>query len=75
MEFNLSDFERDVEELLTMHGTSMRHHANMGYAPKINEIVLVFMQSWNKWIRAKCDSIAEYASSERKFILWALDDG
>lgn len=75
LEYNLSEFERNIENILTIYGTSSRHNGYKGYAPSVGEIVVVFMQPWNKWIRAKCDYIAEFELSEPKFILWAMDDG
>lgn len=75
LEYNLSQFEKNIEDILTIYGTKHRRHGYKGYAPKVDEIVVVFMQPWNKWIRAKCDYIAEFAQSDSKFILWSLDDG
>lgn len=75
LEYNLSKFEKDIEDILTIYGTSHRQHGYKGYTPCVDEIVVVFMQPWNKWIRAKCDYIAQFVSSEPKFILWSMDDG
>lgn len=75
LEYNLSQFEKDLENKFTIYGTSRRQHGYKGYAPSVDEIVVVYMQPWNKWIRAKCDYVAEFVSSEPKFILWSLDDG
>lgn len=76
LEYNLSEMEKNIENMLSIYGTSvMQNGYHAGYAPKINEIVAVFMQPWTKWIRAKCDFIAEFVSSEPEFILWSMDDG
>lgn len=72
---NCSESQNNIEEVLAIYGTSHRQHGYKGYVPSIDEIVVVYMQPWNKWIRAKCDYIAEFASLEQKFILWSLDDG
>lgn len=75
LEYDSSELQTKIEELLAIYGTLHRQHGYKGYVPSIDEIVVVYMLPWKKWIRAKCDYVAEFASSEQKFILWALDDG
>lgn len=72
----LSEFEQSISEILATHCEPYRRIASWtGYEPRIGETVIVFMQPWNKYVRAKCDFIAEFVLAEPTYTLWALDDG
>lgn len=75
LEYGFSEQNSELTKRLEEYALHKCGQYLTGYKPSIGEIILVFVQPWNKWVRANVDSIATFQNDAMKFILWALDDG
>lgn len=74
-ELGKTDESEEFGNLLEKYALENAKYYPTGYEPDIGEIVVVYFQSWRKWIRGKVDYIAEFLSKPSKYILWSFEHG
>lgn len=69
-----------TEDLIHLENEILRHakahgHGVSEFTPVVGNVLAFSYTPWNKWIRARVDTVIDYLNQETKYILWALDYG
>lgn len=65
----------EFDSLLESYALQKVKEYPKGYEPEVGDIVLVYFQPWNKWIRGEVDFIANFLTKPTSYILWSFENG